>query len=590
MVCALLLTACSSARSVVAKPARPKSGGTATIAALVDEGWSWILPVPNLVSDEPNNMNFDRGMWLPLYTTPTGSKGTIDYARSMAYPPVYSDNDTVVTVTLKRTYKWSDGYPVTTRDVKFFYDLYTADKKLIGTYIPGHFPDDVKSIAFPTQYTFVIHLVHSYNPAWITNNQLTIIEPLPQQVWDRESLTGPDGNFASTPEGARRVFAFLTGQSEKVTTYSKNSLWQTVDGPWRLSSYNPVTDDVTFRANSRYTGPDRPYLTSYTVEEFSSETAELTALRAGDVTYGWLPISDYSLVSYFNSHGFTVAPWAPEDNQYAEFDYSSPIYGPLVRQLYIRQALQHLVNEQLYLRTAIHGFGLVDYGPVAPYPNSPYVSPEMKTDPDPYSLRDARELLEHHGWVLQNSGYMACERPGSSPTECGAGIVLGRQLRLLLWYTVTPSNIAAQAEAFQTAAKSVGVDVELRPESLTTIESEAGVCPPGPCDWGLVLWPWLWDYHQSDGYPTGGEMFGKDNYYGGGYYSPTAQHLIDLTHDEPGNRALFEYEDYVSRQIAGLWFPVEDDQVSVVSDTLHGWRPQSAFVGDFTPQDWYLSS
>ena len=47
-------------------------------------------------------------MWPPLYNQGNGASPTVNYAQSLGNPPVYSDNDTVVTLTIKH-WKWSDG-------------------------------------------------------------------------------------------------------------------------------------------------------------------------------------------------------------------------------------------------------------------------------------------------------------------------------------------------------------------------------------------------------------------------------------------------------------------------------------------------
>ncbi|MHB1928758.1 MAG: ABC transporter substrate-binding protein, partial [Acidimicrobiales bacterium] len=359
--------------------------------------------------------------------------------------------------------------------------------------------------------------------------------------------------------------------------------------PFVLTGYDPTTAFTTLSANHAYTGPAKPHLSKVVIETFASDTAEVDALRSGSLTYGWLPFSDFGLSGYFKSHGFTIAPWAPEYVQWAELGYTSPTYGPLVRQLYIRQALQHLVNEPEYLAATLHGDGQLTYGPVPNLPGSPYVSPQEKVDPYPYSTNAARSLLTAHGWAPGAGGVMTCQRPGVAANECGAGISAGRSLDLSLMYATGHATLTAQVGAFQTAAKQAGIGISLDPQTESTMFSIGGVCPPGPCNWGIVWYEaWLWNYGQADVYPTGGQMFGQGNYWGGGYYSPEAQHLIDLTHTQSGLSALYQYENYISRQVAALWVPTWDNQISVVSNKLGGWQPQQVF-GDPMFQNWYVS-
>ncbi len=44
-----------------------------------------------------------------------------------------------------------------------------------------------------------------------------------------------------------------------------------------------------------------------------------------------------------------------------------------------------------------------------------------------------------------------------------------------------------------------------------------------------------------------------------------------------GLAPLYAYQNYISRQVAALWFPTWANQISVVKSTLHGWQPQQTF-------------
>uniref|UniRef100_UPI0023F14034 ABC transporter substrate-binding protein n=1 Tax=Ferrimicrobium acidiphilum TaxID=121039 RepID=UPI0023F14034 len=128
-------------------------------------------------------------MYRPLYFYGKGNKAEIDYNLSIGNPPVYSNNDKTVTVTLKH-YEWSNGTPVTARDVIFWMNLLKANKTSYGAYVPGAFPDNVVSYSAPNPSTVVFQLNRSYNPTWFTYNELSQITPLPI-AWDRTSLSQP---------------------------------------------------------------------------------------------------------------------------------------------------------------------------------------------------------------------------------------------------------------------------------------------------------------------------------------------------------------------------------------------------------------
>ncbi len=581
---------CSRASATELAKHKVSPSGTATFALQPTDEFSWMLPLENSDNEEPWEMSTDESLWLPLYFPGDGSKPVINYALSIGNPPVYSDHDQTITITLKH-FKWSNGQPVTTRDIEFFFNLYRAGESKIGTYVPGEFPGNIASIDYPSATTFVIHLKHPYSEQWYTDNQLINIVPMPQRTWDVESAGGKVGNYDLTPTGAAKVFNFLYGQSEKLSTYASNALWKVVDGPFTVTSFDSVSGRTELTANSAYDGPDEPRLSHVIIESFPSAAAEVDALRSGEIDYGYIPYSDYGLVGYFKSHGYTIAPWGPDYEQSVELGWTSPTYGPLIRQLYVREALQHLINEPLYLKTTLDGIGQLTYGPVPNIPGSPYVSPQERTDPYPFSISSARSLLTDHGWKMGSSGFMVCARPGTANNECGKGIAKGRVLSLRMDFTITDLvNLSAQALYFQTSAKQAGIDVDLHPEQATTMYSEDGVCPPGPCNFAMALYPlWFTNYGDLAILPTLEQEFAKGNYYGGGFYSPTAQALITSAEEHSGLSYLFTLENWIATDEAALWWTTGDNQISVVSNKLQGWSPQLPF-GNILPNEWYFKS
>ena len=91
-----------------------------------------------------NTNNLQTLLYLPLYWYGDQGNPPIDYRLSIGNPPVYSDGNRVVTITLKH-YVWSNGETVTARDVGFWINLLKANKANWATYVPGGFPDNVVS-------------------------------------------------------------------------------------------------------------------------------------------------------------------------------------------------------------------------------------------------------------------------------------------------------------------------------------------------------------------------------------------------------------------------------------------------------------
>ncbi len=179
-------------------------------------------------------------MWRPLYYLGQSSTPNLDYSKSMANAPVFSDNDSVITITLKN-WNWSDGTPITSRNVLFWFNLMKVEKDNWFNYIPGTLPDDVKSVKILSEKTIQFTLTKSFNPTYYAQNELQDLSVLPM-AWDRTRLSGPKGTGSTVPSGtgagldmtssgAKAVYNFLISQNSKPSTYATNWLWQIVDGP-----------------------------------------------------------------------------------------------------------------------------------------------------------------------------------------------------------------------------------------------------------------------------------------------------------------------------------------------------------------------
>ncbi len=201
----------------------------------------------------------------PLYWLGDNGSLSIDPNLSLANLPVWNSHDTALTITLK-PFKWSNGTPVTARDVVFFFNLIKANKADWEPYTPGNFPDNVVSFTATNATTISIKLNKSWNPNWFLYNELTQISPWPL-AWDITSFPSgvtatsgtlpatPSGTLPdSTPAGAQAVGKFLSGQSTHTADYLTSPLWKVVDGAWKLSQFSS-SGLVTFSRNPDYSGP-----------------------------------------------------------------------------------------------------------------------------------------------------------------------------------------------------------------------------------------------------------------------------------------------------------------------------------------------
>ncbi|MGH3869023.1 MAG: hypothetical protein ACRDQ4_23470 [Pseudonocardiaceae bacterium] len=106
----ILTGACSSAQG---SGTTPGQRDTVTFAEGPGAAPNYIFPItPTQQFSVPTVQEFQYLMYRPLYFAPQGDQPVIDDALSLADEPIYSQNNTVVTVNMNTTYRWSDGEPV----------------------------------------------------------------------------------------------------------------------------------------------------------------------------------------------------------------------------------------------------------------------------------------------------------------------------------------------------------------------------------------------------------------------------------------------------------------------------------------------
>jgi peptide/nickel transport system substrate-binding protein len=592
---AMLLAACGSSTSSKVTPTRV-TGGTATVAIAPGNDFSWIFPLVSYTEDTGANEEYsDYLMWRPLYwfgapTTGPSSVG-VDPAYSLADPPSVkhpTPSTTLTTITLKG-WRWSNGTPVTSRDVEFWYDLmkYGGGTNIWWDYLAGQFPSNVTSFKIISPTKFSMTWDHNYNLPWLYN-ELGQLIPIPQASWDRESATGPVGNYDLTTSGAHKVLGFLLKENKDLPTYATNPLWKVVDGPWQLSQFTPSTGDATYVRNKDYGGPFTGSISKVRVLSFTSDTAEFdTLLSAGGLDYGYVPFNDAAEIGRVEADGYKVQAWNIWGITFITLNFASPQAGPLFDQLYIRQALQHLINQAGYISSFLDGYGYPTYGPVPLEPVSKFVSPQERKNPYPYDPAEAITLLKDHGWTINTSGTDTCARPGTAANECGAGITAGEKLAFSMQYSTGIEASDEEVAAFQSSLASAGITLTLSSGSFDTVVGDDVPCAKSGC-WEMNYYGAGWDFEPGYATPDGTVLFKTnaiDNV--SGYSNAHADALMDAI-PSGGRTALYAYQNYIAQQLPMLWLPQFDNQISAVSDKLGGVFPQDP-IDNLYPERWYFT-
>jgi len=604
-----VFAACGSASTKPAATGRAQvlSGGTAYVAEPPGTPPNYIFPlISGSYYTNENVFDFQTLLYQPLYTFGVDNRPGVDYRLSLGTRPVYSDGDRVVTFSV-RPWRWSNGERVDAADVIFWMNLLKANTADWAAYVPGGFPDNVLSYRAISRQTVRFRLAHAYNPTWFTDNELSQITPLPL-AWDRTSLSAPAPTSTSkdrpdeTTAGARAVYRFLNAEAEKVSTYATSPIWSVVDAPWRLQAIS--TDGrAVFVPNPTYSGPERPHLARVVELPFTSSAAEMVALRASSaiggpgtsrsgLTVGYVPDSDLPADGSLRARGFRLEATYPFQFNYFEPNFNNPTVGPLFRQLYIRQAIQHLVNQAGWIRSFYHGLAVPTNGPIPTTPANPWADAAERHDPYPFDVGAAKALLAAHGWTVRPDGLDTCRRAGSGAGECGSGIAAGAPLRFTLLYPAGMTAIDLAVANFQAAARAAGIQIVLQEGTETEVTDTILSCQPSSpaCHWQMGIYGVGWVY-SPDHFPTGGEIFATGALGNvSNFSSRRIDRLIAATHvASPATEqaALDRYQDAVREDLPDFWEPSPGTMVALAGN-LRGYEPNADLFLD--PAQWYFVS
>jgi len=449
-----------------------------------------------------------------------------------------------------------------------------------------------------------LQLKQAYGATWFTYNQLATLTPMPL-AWDVTTVGGAPGSGGCATDSAadgwakcKAVYTFMQAQNKDTSSYATSPLWKVVDGPYKLTSYN-VNGNFVLAPNAKYSGSPKPSVTLKFVE-YTSDTAVYTALRTGALTTDGpniaVPSTDLQPagkgfvppVNPLASAGYSLEPAYQYGIGYAYMNFNNPTVGPVLKQLYFRQALMELNNQKAMSSTVGRGYNYPTTAGVPPEPSAgnPFISPQMQANggqgPYPYDPAKAEALLAAHGWK-NVGGVLTCE--GS----CGAGIAKGTQAKFSMLYTSGLSVQAASAQILKSGFSQAGIQLTLQPETFDNLLPDTTPCKPtaASCKWTfLYLGGWLFNGPGFE--PTGEPLYqtaAPNN--SGSYTDPAMDADINATHTSASMSTFYTYADYTATQVPVLWLPWYTS-VDAVSSQLHNatWSPFLTWY----PQYWSCSN
>jgi peptide/nickel transport system substrate-binding protein len=604
---ALTAAACSSSgtsSSGSSTSGTPVSGGTVTVALPPSVTYSWIFPfyaITNAGVYNDNQFQFLMYRQLYMFGNNTNTSVSVNYPLSPADAPQYTNGGKTVVINMKG-WKWSDGETVDAQSLVFFLNMAKAEKANWDAYSPGLLPDNIVSYKATGPNQVTINLDTAYSSIWFTYNQLAELTPMPL-AWDVTSLSAKPGSGGCSTDSAAdhwakcdAVYNFLTAQSKIASTYATSPLWSVVDGPWKLSSFN-TNGNVTMVPNKDYSGSPKPKISAIKYVPYTSDAAEYTALKTGSVDIGYIPTADLAQKpanSYLPSvnplgSSYYLEPFLDYGIQYSQPNFNNPQVGYLVRQLYIRQAMQYAENQPEISAKIWRGYATPDAGPVPTVPTNQFEPAIEKENggqgPYAYDPAKAKSLLTSHGWS-EVGGVMQCQ----DPSKCGKGITKGEQLKMTFVYSTGVAAATATYEAIKSEESQIGIDVTLVGQSFNTIIGESAPCAPmGPKCNVQVFSYGGWGFDGPGYEPTGEPLFATGAGSNSGNYSdPTMDKLINETHTNNSLSVFHEYATYGAEQLPFMWVPEpEPFAVQAVTSKLKNVTFSPLF--NTYPEYWYFT-
>lgn len=461
----------------------------------------------------------------------------IDWSRSIATAVTTSDN-TTFTITM-RSWKWSDGVPVTASDVAYAFGVIQKLGPTWPGYGGGGLPYIVKSLKVTGPLTFTVTTVHPVNSEWFIYNGISGLAPLPAHVWKNYT---PDQQFQlqSTP-----------------------SFFSVVDGPLKLQSLAMGLDAV-FVPNPTWPGP-KMHFSRLVFRFLQGDGANVQGVESGDLDDASLPTDLYDSVHNIPGVYVLVLPQSTYENV-INLNFNNPNVA-FFRDVRVRQAMEDSIDQEAIIHGLQHGHGDEAYGPVAKF-QTQFLTPAMRAGHYPvgYDLAKARALLTAAGYTPGPDGIM----------QKG-----GKRLSFVYLEESGTDAITELDEIIQADLKKAGIEMKIRVIEFNQMLALMASHPNG--------WDATGTGQSAPDYPSGEGNYQTGSAQNmGGYSDPKLDKLINQNISQQGLGPLFAYETYASEQQPVIFRPRER-AVLLISDRLHGLGDFINPVGDYAPDQLYCT-
>ena len=436
-IVALLVTVAAVAAAISALPAGAQNGKKKVLKV----GWAQDVQTlnPFVAQDEENFRIWALNWDLLVNFNPKDLTPSSGIAKSW---DVSKDKKTV-TFHLIEGAKWSDGQPITSKDVKYSLDVLGTNGLIFSGYT-----SNVTKIDTPDENTVVVHT--DQPDARIVGG--LFIYMIPQHVYGKESIKTLTGNYQpKLPLVGSGPFMVTDFERGRIVKMERNPHWR---------GDKPRYDEIQF---IKYGNPD----------------AVNRALKLGEIDSVW-EVEPTSFNQVEKASGITpVRSSSPSFTELA-FNLCSKAhcpdakYNPAIQDRAVRQAIAYAVDRKRVNAISSRGTSFVGHGILPPYYKTFYATPadDYAFDPD-----KANQMLDDAGYTRSGDGV---RQKGDSKLSFN-----------LYVRSESPSDIQA-AKIIAEQARKVGVEFKVQVVSvdkLTEITTQKVNGKMAP-DFDTFVWGW----------------------------------------------------------------------------------------------------